>query len=665
MRKKPFYVSTPIYYVNDKPHLGHAYTTVACDAKARFHRLLGEPTRFLTGTDEHGQKLERAAREAGMAPQAFCDMNSAKFRALWEKLDISYDDYIRTTEERHVRGVQELWRRVEAAGDIYLGSYAGWYAVRDEAFYTESELADGPEGAKLAPTGAEVEWVEEPSYFFRLSKFQEPLLEHYEKNPLFIRPGSRRNEVMRFVRGGLKDLSLSRTSFRWGIPVPGDEKHVIYVWFDALSNYLTAPGFDENGIREGSPWPTDQHFIGKDILRFHAVYWPAFLLSAGVPLPRQVYSHGWWTVEGQKMSKSLGNAVDPHWLIEEYGVDAIRYFLLREIPFGLDGDFSHAALIDRINSDLANDLGNLLHRTLNMVKRYRSGRLRRSEAGEGDAERAFCAFVAEAARKYERGMSAAHFQNGLRAAWGVISFANKYIDASAPWKLAKEGRDEARLDAVLWHTVAAIRVVAAMISPVMPGSARRMAAQLGLPADWARAPCAELLDMRRLPDALLTRLGDPLFPRIEDDARVSIREKVARRIAGGAEAASAEESAPVEEAAPGGGEDAAGEQISFEEFQKMDLRAAQVVEAARIPRSKNLLRLTVSLGGETRTVVAGLARHYAPEELPGRKVILVANLQPARLMGVESRGMVLAAVDGESLLLAGVDERTPPGAPIR
>lgn len=657
MRKKPFYVSTPIYYVNDKPHLGHAYTTVACDAKARFHRLRGEPTRFLTGTDEHGQKLERAAREAGMAPQAFCDMNSAKFRALWEKLDISYDDYIRTTEERHIRGVQELWRRVEAAGDIYLGSYAGWYAVRDEAFYTEGELTDAPGGARLAPTGAEVEWVEEPSYFFRLSRFEEPLLEHYEKNPLFIQPESRRNEVMSFVRGGLKDLSLSRTSFRWGIPVPGDAAHVIYVWFDALSNYLTAPGFDEKGIRAGSPWPADQHFIGKDILRFHAVYWPAFLLSAGVPLPGQVYSHGWWTVEGQKMSKSLGNAVDPHWLIEEYGVDAIRYFLLREIPFGLDGDFSHAALIDRINSDLANDLGNLLHRTLNMVKRYRSGRLARPEAGEGEAERAFCAFVAQAARKYERGMADTHFQSGLRTAWEVISFANKYIDASAPWRLAKEG-DAARLDAVLWHTVAAIRVVAAMISPVMPGSARRMAAQLGLPDDWMRAPWAELLDMRRLPDALRTRLGDPLFPRIEDDARVAIREKVARRIARGAEAPPAEETAAE-------GEDAGGAHISFEEFQRLDLRAAQVVEAARIPKSKNLLRLTVSLGGETRTVVAGLARHYAPEELRGRKVILVANLQPARLMGVESQGMVLAAEDGERLLLAGVDERTPPGAPVR
>ena len=651
MRKKPFYVSTPIYYVNDKPHLGHAYTTVACDAKARFHRLRGEATRFLTGTDEHGQKLERAARAAGMDPQAFCDMNSAKFRELWEKLDISYDDYIRTTEERHIRGVQELWRRVAAAGDIYLGSYAGWYAVRDEAFYAESELSDGPGGAKLGPTGAEVEWVEEPSYFFRLSRFEGPLLEHYEKNPQFIQPESRRNEVMRFVRDGLKDLSLSRTSFQWGIPVPGDAKHVIYVWFDALSNYLTAPGFDENGVSGGSPWPADQHFIGKDILRFHAVYWPAFLLSAGVPLPGQVYSHGWWTVEGQKMSKSLGNAVDPHWLIEQYGVDAIRYFLLKEIPFGLDGDFSHGALIDRINSDLANDLGNLLHRTLNMVKRYREGRLTRAESGETEAEEALCEAIAGATRKYEGDMLATHFQNGLRAAWEVISLANKYIDANAPWTLAKEGSGE-RLDAVLWHAVAAIRVVAAMVSPVMPASARKMAAQLGLPADWARAPLPTLLEARHLPRELRTRLGDPLFPRIEEDAKAAIREKVARRI--GIEAAA--EGAAKEEAAP---------EISFEEFQKMDLRAAEILEAERIPRSKNLLKLTVSLGEEIRTVVAGLAKHYAPGELPGRKVMLVANLKPARLMGVESRGMVLAAPVGEKLLLLEVDEEIAPGTPIR
>ncbi|OGL58779.1 MAG: methionine--tRNA ligase [Candidatus Tectomicrobia bacterium RIFCSPLOWO2_02_FULL_70_19] len=383
---KPFYVTTPIYYVNDKPHLGHAYTTIAADAKVRFHRLRGEPAFLLTGTDENAQKVERAARAAGADPRAFCDAYSAKFRGLWAKLGIRFDDYIRTTEERHVRGVQEIWRRVARNGDIYLGSYAGWYAVRDEAFYTEEELTEGPGGKKIAPSGAEAEWVEEPSYFFRLGKYQERLLAHYRGHPEFIQPETRRNEVVRFVEGGLRDLSVSRTSIKWGIPVPDDPAHVVYVWFDALSNYLTAGGFGPAGAAPANPWPADQHFIGKDIIRFHAVFWPAFLMSAGVELPRQVFGHGWWTVEGQKMSKSLGNAVDPHWLIEEYGADAIRYFLLREIPFGADGDFSHRALIDRINSDLANDLGNLLHRTLSMVKRFREGRVRRARGGEGEAE---------------------------------------------------------------------------------------------------------------------------------------------------------------------------------------------------------------------------------------------------------------------------------------
>ncbi len=655
MSGKPFYITTPIYYVNDKPHLGHAYTTVAADAKARFHRLRGEAAHFLTGTDEHGQKLERAARAAGMEPLPFCDMNSAKFQELWAKLNIRFDDYIRTTEERHKRGVAELWRRVHAAGDIYLSTYAGWYAVRDEAFYAESELTDAPGGKKLAPSGAEVEWVEEPSYFFRLGKYQGALLEHYARHPEFIQPEARRNEVVRFVEGGLRDLSLSRTSFRWGIPVPGDERHVIYVWFDALGNYATAAGFAPgrggSGLPPESPWPADQHFIGKDILRFHAVYWPAFLLSAGLPLPRQVFSHGWWTVEGQKMSKSLGNAVDPHWLIEEYGVDAIRYFLLREIPFGLDGDFSHRALIERINSDLANDLGNLLHRTLNMVKRYRGGRLQRASGEEELPEDELRAAAIAGKQTWEREMEKTNFQEGLKAAWHVVSAANKYIDATAPWELAKNRNLERRLDAVLWNAAASLRVAAAMIWPVMPQTAERIGQQLGLAENWLRAPFAELVDLRALPEALETRLGDPLFPRIEEEARAEIERKVAARIAEG-------EEGPAPGAMPPG-------LVSIEEFRRLELRAARVVEAERIPRSKNLLKIKVTLGGAPRTVVAGLARHYAPEDLLGRTVILVANLQPTRLMGMESQGMLLAASDGERLLLAGVEGEVAPGARIQ
>ncbi|MFP6888808.1 MAG: methionine--tRNA ligase [Nitrospinota bacterium] len=661
MSGKPFYVTTPIYYVNDKPHLGHAYTTVAADAKARFHRLRGEKAQMLTGTDEHGQKLEQAAREAGKDPLAFATENSQKFRELWDKLNIQVDDYIRTTEERHKRGVQELWRRVQAAGDIYKDEYEGKYCVACENFLTDLQLVDG----KCPDCGRPVESVREESYFFRLSKYEQPLLEYYESHPKFIQPDTRRNEIVSFVRGGLRDLSVSRTSFQWGIPVPGDPKHVIYVWFDALSNYATAAGFGSveggSGLPDDTPWPADQHFIGKDILRFHSVYWPAFLLSAGVPLPGQVFSHGWWTIEGQKMSKSLGNAVDPHWLIEEYGVDAIRYFILREIPFGVDGDFSHRQLINRVNSDLANDLGNLLYRTLNMVRRYRGGKLSRSAEGPGAAnEEALSGAAAGVAARYETQMEETNLQGGLRSVWELVSAANKYIDAAAPWALAKSGPEE-RLDSALYHAGAALRVIAAMICPVMPATADKIAAQLGLAGDWLSAPFQELLDFYAMPDGLETTVGPPLFPRIEDDTRVALEKKVAARIAGG------------DENGEGGGgaekqktdDDEAAGLITIENFRRLDLRTATVEAAENIPKSKNLLKLTVSLGDERRTIVAGVAKYFTPEKLIGRTVVIVVNLQPAKLMGVESQGMLLAAEDGGGLKLVGVEGGASPGSRIR
>ncbi len=679
MSGKPFYVTTPIYYVNDKPHLGHAYTTVATDVKARFHRLRGEAARMLTGTDEHGQKLEQAAAKAGRDPLDFATENSEKFKALWKKLNIAYDDYIRTTEDRHKAGVQELWRRVVAAGDIYKGEYEGKYCVSCENFLTDLQLDEG----KCPDCGRAAEAVREESYFFRLSKYQKPLLDLYESNPGFIQPDTRRNEIVSFVSGGLRDLSVSRTSFKWGVAVPGDPAHVIYVWFDALSNYATAAGFGqadddgggEGGAESGFPadtaWPADQHFIGKDILRFHSVYWPAFLMSAGLPLPGQIFSHGWWTIEGQKMSKSLGNAVDPHWLIEEYGVDAIRYFLLREIPFGADGDFSHKHLIDRINSDLANDLGNLLYRTLNMVRRYRGGKISRGAAGGAEEER-LAGIVREAAARYETQMEATDLQGGLRTVWEIVSAGNKYIDAAAPWTLAKSGPEE-RLDSALYHAGAALRVIAALISPVMPDAADSIARQLGLAGDWLSAPLKELIDLYKMPGSLDTDLGKPLFPRIEEDARAALEEKVAARIAAGEEAApaaSGPEGGSKKDGASGskGGSEGDSEGaglITIDDFHRVELCTARVDAAENIPKSKNLLKIEVSLGEERRTIVAGVARHYAPDELVGRTVVVVANLEPARLMGVESQGMLLAAEDEDGLKLVGVEGDIRPGSRIR
>ena len=529
MPEKSFYITTPIYYVNDKPHLGHLYTTVASDSKARFHRLRGDNVYFLTGTDEHGQKLEQAAKEFNTDVLTLCNENSLKFQDLWKKFNIQYDDYIRTTEKRHISGVQEIWRRVKNSGDIYLGTYSGWYAVRDEAFYNDSELQENAEGKKIAPSGAEVEWIEEPSYFFRLSKFQDRLLEFYEQNPDFIKPVSRRNEVLKFVESGLKDLSVSRTSFKWGIPVPEDEKHIIYVWFDALSNYITAPGFGEDGVSSSNPWPAEQHFIGKDILRFHAVFWPAFLLSAKLPLPKQIFSHGWWTVEGQKMSKSLGNAVDPNWLLEEYSIDAIRYFLLREIPFGLDGDFSHKNLIERINADLANDLGNLLNRVLNMIKKYLKNEINTDFSIDDEEEKKLTQEVSILSSSYEKNMLETNFQESIKDIWRIISLGNKYIDKMAPWTLAKEEKFD-DLNFVLYHSVGLIRIVAGMLVPIMPDTSKEIAKQIGLDTDWNNSCFEDLMNFYELPKKFKIDLGCPLFPKIEEEEQNSILNRVSERI---------------------------------------------------------------------------------------------------------------------------------------
>jgi len=475
-----YYITSPIYYVNDSPHIGHAYTTLACDVLARFMRLDGRDVRFLTGTDEHGQKVEKAARDAGQHPQAFTDKVSQNFRALAQVMKFSNDDFIRTTEPRHIASVQALWRRLEAAGEIYEGLYEGWYAVRDEAFYGEDELTTGPDGKRRAPSGAEVEWVKEPSYFFRLSAWGDRLLAHYEANPDFIAPVSRRNEVISFVRQGLTDLSVSRTSFSWGVPVPDAPGHIMYVWLDALTNYLSAVGYPNEEDPLYRYWPADLHMVGKDIVRFHAIYWPAFLMAAGLPVPRRVFAHGWWTNEGQKISKSLGNIIDPLALVERYGLDPVRSFLLREVPFVADGDSSHKSMVRRLNGDLANDLGNLAQRVLTIVARNCDARV--PAPGAFTAEDTALLDAAAALTRGVRGrLEQQEFHLALDTIWQVIAEANRYVDAQAPWTLRKT--DPERLKTVLYVLIETLRRVAILVQPFMPDAAGKLLDQVGVAAE--------------------------------------------------------------------------------------------------------------------------------------------------------------------------------------
>jgi methionyl-tRNA synthetase len=475
--KKTYYITTPIYYVNDAPHIGHAYTTLACDVLARFKRLDGYDVKFLTGTDEHGQKVEKSAEKAGIDPQAFTDKVSQNFRDLADAMNFTHDDFIRTTEERHKIACQDIWQRLIDAGDIYLGSYAGWYSVRDEAFYGEGELIE-KDGEKIAPTGAEVEWVEEPSYFFKLSAWEDRLMAFYNKNPEFILPLTRRNEVTSFVEGGLQDLSVSRTSFKWGVPVPGDDDHIMYVWLDALTNYITSVGYPDTDHEEYKKfWPADVHMVGKDILRFHAVYWPAFLMAAGLEPPKRVFAHGWWTNEGEKISKSLGNVIDPLELMETYGLDQVRYFLLREVPFGNDGDFSRTAMVNRINGELANDFGNLAQRVLSMINKNCDGKV--PEPGTfSDDDKALLEGADNLLGNVRQSLDAQAFHTALEKIWVEIRAANSYVDRQAPWALKKEDPD--RMQTVLYVLAETIRQLALIVQPFVPEAAGKMLDQVAI-----------------------------------------------------------------------------------------------------------------------------------------------------------------------------------------
>lgn len=510
--KPKFFVTTPIYYVNGDPHIGHAYTDIATDVMARFKRLDGFDVFFLTGTDEHGQKVEKAAAEAGMAALTYVDGISARFRELAELLGLSHDDFIRTTEARHVRASQELWRRVAAAGDIYLGHYEGWYAVRDEAFYGEDELTTLADGTRLAPTGVPVEWVREPSYFFKLSEWSERLLAFYEANPDFMAPVSTRNEVISFVKGGMHDLSVSRTSFKWGIPVPDDAAHVMYVWFDALTNYLTATGFPDERAERAAFWPADLHMMGKEITRFHCVYWPAFLMSAGLKPPRRVFANGWMTVDGQKMGKSMGNAIDPWALVARYGLDPLRFFLMREIPFGQDGDFSARALVQRLNGELANELGNLAQRSLSLIARHCEGRLPvRGAPAEDDSTLLALADMLPA--KLRAALDRQAMGEALEATWQVVRAANAYIDRQAPWALAKV--DRVRMASVLRVLADVLRAIATVLQPFMPGSMGRMLDQLGVGSD--QRGLGDLVNP--VPEATVLPAPSPVFPRFVEEGK--------------------------------------------------------------------------------------------------------------------------------------------------
>ncbi len=661
------YLTTPIYYINAKPHIGHAYTTMLTDAIARSRRLMGEQVFFLTGTDEHGQKVERAAQKANISTPTFADQVSATFRQMCRDLKISNDDFIRTTEPRHHAAAQEIWRRVERAGDIYKGEYEGWYCTVDEIFVPEAQLVDG----KCPTCGSKVERLKEESYYFRLSKYTQPLLDFYRDHPDFVQPEFRLNEVRTFVEAGLQDLSISRTSFKWGIPVPGDPKHVMYVWFDALTNYLTALGFGSGDPaaeeRIARLWPTVTHFIGKEIVRQHALYWPAFLMSAGLPPPRRIVAHGFWLMGGAKMSKSLGNVARYQDYVEVFGLDALRYFVMREMPLGQDANFSDEIILTRFNADLANDLGNLVSRAITMIHRYREGRVPSCpDEGRDALDRDLVAATESTIASVKESFRAIQVSQALQETWALVRHVNKFIVERAPWVLAKDPANDALLDRTLYHAADALRIIAALVDPVMPDAAERIRRMLNInaPEPWSSLAAGTL--------AAGTQLNpvEALFPRIEktiEELRgMTTSNDSTPAPAPASTAAAPASAAPTPVPAPAPPAESTDSRISIDDFMKVELRVAKVLEAEAVPKSKKLVKLRVDVGTEHRTIVAGIAEAYAPDQLIGRTIVIVANLKPAKLMGIESNGMVLAASpEGGLPNLVAVDPSLPAGSRVR